>query len=85
MVEYSKLNVTLTDRQLNQLKTVAKDKTGITLGMNWKCLTEMICLMNYYWQQDKKRSSKMNLITICQPTLNFLKSNFLKKFSLEGF
>ena len=24
----------------------------------WKCLMEMICLMNYYWQQDKKNEAK---------------------------
>ena len=35
MVEYSKLNVKLTDRQLEQLRTV-KDKTGTTLRMNLK-------------------------------------------------
>ena len=36
MVEYSKVNVKLTDRQLKQLKTVVKDKTGTTLRMNLK-------------------------------------------------
>ena len=35
MVEHSKLNVKLTDRQLEQLRTV-KDKTGTTLRMNLK-------------------------------------------------
>ena len=33
MVEYSKVNVKLQDRQLKQLKTVVKDKTGATLQM----------------------------------------------------
>ena len=36
MVEYNKLNVTLKDRQLEQLKTAVKDKTGTTLRMNLK-------------------------------------------------
>ena len=36
MVEYSKVNVKLTDRQLKQLKIAVKDKTGTTLRMNLK-------------------------------------------------
>ena len=38
MVEYSKVNVKLSDRQLKQLKTVVKDKTGATLRMSLKML-----------------------------------------------
>ena len=38
MVEYSKVNVKLSDRQLKQLKTVVKDKTGATLQMSLKML-----------------------------------------------
>ena len=33
MIEYSKVNVKLQDRQLKQLKTAVKDKTGATLQM----------------------------------------------------
>ena len=36
MVEYSKVNVKLTDTQLEKLKTAAKNKTGITLRMSLK-------------------------------------------------
>ena len=36
MVEYSKINVKLSDTQLKKLKTVVKDKTGTTLGMRLK-------------------------------------------------
>ena len=36
MVEYSKVNVKLTDRKLKQLKTAVKGKTGTTLRMNLK-------------------------------------------------
>ena len=56
MVEYSKVNVKLSDTQLEKLKTAAKDKTGRTLRISLKCLVEMICHMNYYWQQDKKQN-----------------------------
>ena len=36
MVEYSKVNVKLTDTQLKKLKTAVKDNTGTTLRMNLK-------------------------------------------------
>ena len=36
MVEYSKVNVKLIDRQLKQLKTAFKNKTAITLIMIFK-------------------------------------------------
>ena len=36
MVEYSKVNVKLTDTQLQKLKTSVKNKTGTTLRMNLK-------------------------------------------------
>ena len=36
MVEYSKVNVKLSDTQLKKLKTAVKDKTGTTLRINFK-------------------------------------------------
>ena len=38
MVEYSKLNVKLSDTQLKKLKTAVKNKTGTTLRMSIKML-----------------------------------------------
>ena len=38
MVEYSKVNVKLLDRQLKQLKTAIKDKTEATIRMRLKML-----------------------------------------------
>ena len=38
MVEYSKVNVKLTDTQLKKLKTAVKNKTGTTLRMNLKMI-----------------------------------------------
>ena len=58
MVEYSKVNVKLSDTQLKKLKTAVKNKT-ITLRTCLKCskcLLEMIYHMNCYLQQDKKQS-----------------------------
>ena len=54
MVEYSKINVELSDAQIKKLKVVVKDNTGKTLRI--KYLMEMIYLMNYYSRQDKKQS-----------------------------
>ena len=34
MVEYSKVNLKLSDRQLKQLKTAVENKTGTTLRMS---------------------------------------------------
>ena len=42
MVEYSKVNVKLTDAQLNKLKNTVKDKTGTTLKTSLKCLMRKI-------------------------------------------
>ena len=36
MVEYSKVNVKLSDTQLKKLKTPVKNKTGTTLRMSFK-------------------------------------------------
>ena len=36
MVEYGKVNVKLSDVQLNKLKNYVKDKTGTTLRMSLK-------------------------------------------------
>ena len=38
MVQYSKVNVKLSDRQLKQIKTAVKNKTGTTLRMSFKML-----------------------------------------------
>ena len=38
MVEYSKVNVKLSDTQLKNLKTAVKDNAGTTLRMNLKIL-----------------------------------------------
>ena len=40
MVEYSKVNVKLSDIQLKKLKAAVKDKTGTTLRMSLKMFAE---------------------------------------------
>ena len=36
MIRYKKVNVKLSDSQLNRLKTAVKDQAGVTLRMNIK-------------------------------------------------
>ena len=48
MVEYSKVNVKLSDTELKKLKTAVKNKTGTTLRIRLKMFKGMICHMNYY-------------------------------------
>ena len=56
MVEYSEVNVKLTDTQLKKLKTTVKIKTETTLRISLKMFNGNNCRMNYYWRQDKKQS-----------------------------
>ena len=41
MVEYNKVNVKLSDKQLRKLKTAVKNKTGTTLRMSLKIFDEI--------------------------------------------
>ena len=47
MVEYTKVNVKLSDSQIKKLKDAVKNNTGTTLRISLK--------MFYYSQQDKKQ------------------------------
>ena len=40
MIEYSKVNVKLSDTQLKKLKAAVKDETGTTLRMSFKMFAE---------------------------------------------
>ena len=49
MVEYSKVNVKLSDTQLKKLKNAVKNKTGTALRINLKMFNGNDLLpMNYY-------------------------------------
>ena len=48
MVECNKVNVKLSDSQVNKLKAAVKNQTGVTLRTNIKLLMAIIYLMNYY-------------------------------------
>ena len=66
MVEYSKVNVKLSDRQLKQLKTAVKNKTGTTLRMSLKMLDGDNLSHELLLTTRQKTKLRMHLITICQ-------------------
>ena len=56
MVEYTKVNVKLSNTQLKKLKDAVKNNTRATLRIKvQKCLMKIIYHMNYYSRQDKKQ------------------------------
>ena len=63
MVEYSKVNVRLSDTQLKKLNTAVKNKTGATLRIslkmfNWKDLPhELLLTTRHEWYNDNCSSS----------------------------
>ena len=65
MVEYSKVNVKLSDARLKKLKTAVKDKTGTTLRMSLKMFNGND-LPHELLLTRQKQNQEMHLITICQ-------------------
>ena len=67
MIEYNKVNVKLSDSQLNKLKSEVKDQTGVTLRINIKMFEgtnlphELLLTI-----RQKKLSQEMHLKIICQ-------------------
>ena len=56
MVEYSKVNVKLSDTQLKKLKTAVKEKSGTTLRKSLKMFDRNDLPLNCYWKQDNKQN-----------------------------
>ena len=66
MVEYSKVNVKLTDTQLKKLKTVVKNITGTTLRMSLKMTNgnnQPHELLLTTWQKVKLRNAFENNVS----------------------
>ena len=66
MVEYSKVNVKLSNAQLKKLKTAVKNKTETTLRMNLKMLDGNNLPHELLRTTRQKTKLRMHLITICQ-------------------
>ena len=56
MVEYSKVNVKLSDTQLKKLKTAVKNKTGTTLRIGFKIINGNELLLT----TRQKKTNKSN-------------------------
>ena len=66
MVEYSNVNVKLSNTQLKKLKTAVKNKTETTLRMNLKMLDGNNLPHELLRTTRQKTKLRMHLITICQ-------------------
>ena len=55
MVEYTKVNVRLSDSQLKKLQDSVSNNTGTTLRISLKMFNGNNYRMNYYSQEDKKQ------------------------------
>ena len=67
MVEYSKVNVKLSDKKLKKLKTTVKNKMGTTLRMNLKMLDGNDLPHELFWrtrQNTKLRTAFNNNMSI---------------------
>ena len=65
MVEYSKVNVKITDTQIKKLKTAVKNKTETTLRINLKML-DRNDLPHELLLTTRQKTKLICLITICQ-------------------
>ena len=65
MVEYSKVNVKITDTQIKKLKTAVKNKTETTLRINLK-MFDRNDLPHELLLTTRQKTKLMCLITICQ-------------------
>ena len=66
MVEYTKVNVKLSDTQLKKLKDAVKDNTGTTLRINFKMLNGNDLPHELLLTTRQKQSEEMLSIIICQ-------------------
>ena len=85
MVEYSIVNIKLSNSQLNKLKTAAKNQTGVTMSMNIKMLNgnnlpDKLLLTTR--QKDKSRNAfENNMLT----NINLSKAQIFKIIQSGGF
>ena len=66
MIEYKKVNVKLSDSQLNKLKSAVENQTGVTLRMNIKMFNADNLpheLLLTTWQKTKLRNAFENNIS----------------------
>ena len=77
MVEYSKVNVKLSDTQLKKLKTAVKDKTGTTLRMRLTML-DGNNQPHEFMLTTREKTKLRNAFNNKMSTESFLKLKFIK-------
>ena len=85
MVEYSKVNVKLTDMQLKKLKTAAKNKTGVTLKMSLKMLEGNDLLHELLLTTRQKAELRNAFNNIMSTDLNLSKPQISEIIHTGGF
>ena len=78
MVEYSKVNVKLSDTQLKKLKNAVKNKTGTTLRISLKMLNGNDLPHELLLTTRQKAKLRNALNNNMSTDLKLLKLNFLK-------
>ena len=78
MVEYSKVNLKLSDMQPKELKTSVKNKTATTLRMNLKVLNGNDLPHKLLLTTRQKTTLRNAFNNSMSTDLNFLKLKFLK-------
>ena len=82
MVEYSKVNVKLSDTQLKKLKTAVKDKTGTTLRMSLKMFDGNDLLHELLLTTRQKRKQRNAFNNNMSTDLKLSKAQILKNNSI---
>ena len=86
MVEYSKVNVELSDTQLKKLKTAVKDKTGTTLRMSLKMFAEndLLVTTNELLVTTRQKTKLRNAFNNNMPTDLKLSKDQISKIIQSG-
>ena len=85
MVDYSKVNVKLSDTQLKKLKTAAKNKTGTTLRISLKMLNGNDFPHELLMTTKRKTKLRNAFNNNMSTDLKLSKAQISKKFNLEDF
>ena len=85
MVEYNKVNVKLSDSQLNKLKAVVKNKTATTLSMNIKTFNGNNLPHDLLLTTRQKTKLRNAFENIMSTDIKLSKAQISKKIQSEGF
>ena len=85
MVEYSKVNIKLSDTQLKKLKTAVKNKARTTLRMNLKMLNGNVLLHELLLTTRQKTKLRNPFNNNMSTDLKLSKTQILKIILSKGF